>query len=160
MQPKKWMSRHLADIDEKLKHIKEELQRGKEDEEAKKALENQQTVLNKRKSMLIKTTPSITLPTIWLGNSSGIRNFVCDGLGSILPRDASRRSRNASPDTSTDQREGETNGSLGYSWAVGKLEEAKRIQWEPPEDITNVDTENDVVLAVRRLAHIRDIQAG
>jgi hypothetical protein len=31
----------------------------------------------------------ITLPSVWLHNSSGIRNFVSDGLASILPRGSS-----------------------------------------------------------------------
>jgi hypothetical protein len=92
--------------------------------------------------------PTITLPTVWQGNSSGIRNFVCDGLGSILPRDSDKNG--AQPKDATS----EGKGSLGYSWAVGKLKDRSRITWSNPV------IDGDVLTSfVERMAHIKDIKA-
>jgi hypothetical protein len=61
---------------------------------------------------------SITLPTVWLGNSAGIRNFVCDGLASLLPH-GPRQPDSKDPDT-VDPAYRE--GTVGLSWAVHELE--------------------------------------
>jgi hypothetical protein len=60
---------------------------------------------------------SITLPTAWLGNASGIRNFVCDGLASLLPHGPHHPDR---PDSSNPD-EAHRQGTVGLSWAVNEL---------------------------------------
>jgi len=65
----------------------------------------------------------ITLPSVWLHNSSGIRNFVSDGLASILPRGSSGGDEN---------RDGQKSGVLGLAWAaerlLGSKPEYKKLQ--------------------------------
>lgn len=48
-----------------------------------------------------------TLPSVWINNATGIRNFVCDGLASLLPHTSS------SP--------GNPPGVLGLAWASAQL---------------------------------------
>jgi hypothetical protein len=50
---------------------------------------------------------SATLPSVWLGNSPGIRNFVSDGLSSLLPHGETP--------------EADEVGVLGLGWAAKKI---------------------------------------
>lgn len=51
----------------------------------------------------------LTLPSLWVGNAAGVRQFVCDGLSSLLPGSA------------VDGRDGQPKGALGRAWVAGKL---------------------------------------
>lgn len=65
-------------------------------------------VIHLRK-VLLPNAAAVTLPSLWLHNSSGTRNFVSDGLSSLLPRGSSTQGA-------------QYNGVLGLAWAAAELQ--------------------------------------
>lgn len=93
------------------------------------------SVIHLRSVSLPSDAGAITLPSVWLHNSSGTRNFVSDGLASLLPRGSSIEGL-------------QHNGVLGLAWAVAELQPY----------LSRLASPNAALDVLRRTAHRIDLE--